>query len=122
MTIEEANQMYSELSLDEAMRSHMAFGKYVGKELGKVSFSYLQWIAHNVQPMQNGADKVYRMIFAARRIVSMMHMPVTMPVKKQYSATPADIITFYEIANVMPYKVPPQKGEYIVVPSKYTQA
>jgi uncharacterized protein (DUF3820 family) len=115
MTIEEATERYSEMSLNDAMESRMAWGKYAGRELGSVSLNYLMWVVQNIHPLQNGAGRVYQMIFACRKICSDIRLPDAMPIKQKYSATPSDIIYWKENESAMPYKAVPQKGGYKIV-------
>lgn len=121
MSITEAIERYGNLSLEEAMMSRMAWGKYVGRELGGIPYSYLQWITWNIHPLQEGADKVFRMIYASRKICEMMSLPDDMPHKQKYSATPADIIYFHENKVNVPYRTPRVEGRYIIRENQSTR-
>jgi hypothetical protein len=104
MTISDANIRFRDISLEEALNTPVAFGKYVGKYLSTVPYAYIKWISGNVEPALSGAGIVYRMIFAARTIVQEMHLPDSMPPKQKYTASPQDIMSYDQLQSTIPRK------------------
>jgi uncharacterized protein (DUF3820 family) len=94
MTVSDANIRFRDISLEEALQTPVAFGKYTAKYLSDVPYAYIKWISGNVEPALSGAGVVYRMIFAARTIVQEMHLPDSMPPKQKYTATPKEIMSY----------------------------